>query len=216
MKRSRFFLLLAFSLLGGLLINSGCKPPPRTDPTAQETPDLSPPTPPVGRHALTASPPVTVPDLDRLVGVGFTNEQIVSEIIRRGVLRKPDSAERTHILSLPRGDRLLDTMEAPANLLTADAATRYGQRQAGAPNFEQWQEARAASARAAAYPVAVQTSNVRQQQYAAYQRRRGELATQISTLKQQRLAMQRRGEIVAMITIQIERLERELAAIVPP
>ena len=51
---------------------------------------------------------------------------------------------------------------------------------------------------------------------AEYQRRSHDLIQRISRLKTQRTGMQRRGEMTATITIEIERLEREAAALVPP
>ena len=216
MKGWRLAALLAVSVLGTALLNSGCKPPFAIAVTVEATPEPTAEPATAGRHPLTGSPPVTVPDLDRLIGLGMTNDQVVSEVERRGVLKLPDAGERAHIQRLPRGDRLLDTLESPKNLLTADAVTRFGQRQAGAPNIEQWQAAQSASTRAGTYPASVQVGSVRQQQYLDYQQRRNALASQIYTLKQRRLVMQRRGEGTTMIGIEIDRLERELAALIPP
>ena len=209
--------LLALSALGTALLNTGCdrlSSAVEVSVNAMAEPTAAPLT--VGRHDLTASPPVTVSDLDRLVDLGMTNDQVVSEIERRGVLKLPDPGERAHIQRLPRGDRLLDTMESPKNLLTAEAVTRFGQRQAGAPNIEQWQAARSPAARTGVYPASAQASSVRQQQYSDYQQRKNALSSQIFTLKQRRLAMQRRGRGTTMIGIEIDRLERELTALVPP
>ena len=171
-----------------------------------------------GRHALTESPPVTVADLDRLVSVGFTPDQVVSEIERRGVLHLPEPTEREHIQTLPSGSRLLDAMDSPKNLLEDSAAARYGQRQAGAPNFEQLRSMQASAAQQAVFrnQAGLPATNARQQQSADYQRRLNALSLQIYTLKQKRAAMQRRGEVTAAITIEIDRLEREKAALVPP
>lgn len=215
--------VLTFCLAAGGWLFGGCKPPPAPETADAEategTPgsDAEPAAPIAGQHLLTASPPVTVPDLDRLFDLGFNADEVVAEVERRGVLKRPEPAEREHIQRLPRGDRLLEVMETPRNLLTVDALTRFGQRQAGAPNLEQRQSARNAAARASNYPAAVQTVNVRQQQQVSeYQWRRSALVNRISNLRQQRAAMLRRGEMTGTITIEIERLERELAAIVPP
>ena len=185
---------------------------------AEAAPEPTPDLRPVGQHALTESPPVTVPDLDRLVGVGFTVDEVVAEIERRGVLKLPDPDEREHIQRLPRGDRLLDIMEKPRNLLTTAAISRYGQRQAGAPNLEQWQAARAASAQQVAYqgPGQMAAQSPQQQQCAQYQLRRAALNNQITALTSQRQLMKRRGESTITITMQIEHLERERDALVSP
>lgn len=199
--------LLAFALFGVILLLSGCKP--SSVPEAETEP-------PPGQHRLTASPPVTVPDLDRLVGLGFTSDAIVSEIERRGVLKLPETGERAHIQGLPRGERLLDVMESPKNLLSADAVGRYGHRLAGGPNLEQLQEAQAAAMHLSPYDISAQAGSIRQQQSAEYQRKKNDLAQRLFSLKQRRSTMQRHGEVTAMISVEIDRLEREAAALVPP
>lgn len=94
----------------------------------------------------------------------------------------------------------------------------YGRVQAGAPNPAQWKggwnttnnfDAAAAQAR-------YQSLSARDQQMAEYQRRSHDLIQRINRLKTQRTSMLRRGEMTATITLEIERLEREATALVPP
>lgn len=174
--------------------------------------------PSAGRHALTESPPMTVADLDRLVSVGFTTEQTVSEIERRGVLHLPEPTERDHILALPSGSRLLDAMDSPKNLLDDSGLAIYGKQQAGAPNLEQLKSTRQAMARQAVFQTqaGLLPSSSRQQLMAEFQRRQAALNSQIAALLNKRGAMQRRGEITASITMEIDRLKRERDALVPP
>ncbi len=49
-----------------------------------------------------------------------------------------------------------------------------------------------------------------------FQRRQAALNGQIAALTNKRVAMQRRGEITASITMEIDRLKRERDALVPP
>ncbi len=213
---------LAPLMLVVFLAGSGCRRPSPTgasaEPTPEPTPESTPDSRPVGEHPLTESPPVTVADLDRLLSLGFTVDEVISEIERRGVLKLPDPAEREHIQRLPRGDRLLDTMEKPGNLLTTAAVSRYGHRQAGAPNMEQWHAARAFSARQVALrgPGGEPDLSPQQQQCVEYLRRHAALTDQINALCSQRQTMKRRGQSTVTITMQIERLERERDALVSP
>ncbi len=210
-------LLAALALTATL--TTGCRrsEEPATSEAAQETAAAAPtpepkseskPEPlPAGRHALTASPPATAADLDRLLNVGFTPDEVLAEVERRGVLRRPDAAERAHILTLPRGERLLDAMEAPGNLLSTAALNLYARFPAGVLNPAQYQ---------ASQNFPANNYTTRNQQTAEYQQRSKALAQRIAQLKKRRTAMQQRGEMTATITMEIDRLEREAAALVPP
>ena len=213
-------LLAALALTATL--TTGCRrseEPVAPDAAAEENADANPtpepkseskPEPlPAGRHPLTASPPATAADLDRLLNVGFTPDEVLAEVERRGVLRRPDAAERAHILTLPRGERLLDAMEAPGNLLSAAALNLYARFPAGVLNPAQYQASQN-------FPANNYAHTTRNQQMAEYQQRSNALAQRIAQLKKRRTAMQQRGEMTATITMEIDRLEREAAALVPP
>lgn len=227
MPRARHACWAALALAATLA--GGCRRPPEEPaaeitPTVEETaaaaatPEPKPEPLPAGRHALIASPPVTAADLDRLLNVGFTPDEVLAEVARRGVLRRPDTGERAHILTLPRGERLLDAMEAPGNLLSANALILYGQYPAGLPNPQQYRTNQNTLASNYAYAMQAQgrASSLHDQQAAEYQRRSDDLARRIATLKKRRTTMQQRGEMIATITLEIDRLEREAAALGTP
>ena len=198
---------------------TGCRRPQSDVDTA--TPDLSAtaqeqaPTPQPGRHALTAAAPITITDLGRMLALGFTPEEVLAAIRQRGVLAAPDNAERERIQRMPEGNRLAEAMDAPANLLTPEAADSHARHLAGGFNREQFQaavdHARRTSPTAGA--VSGYTAYGAASVTASNARHRQELTSRINTLKLKRVEMRRRGEAAEILTLEIERLEREKASL---
>lgn len=167
-----------------------------------------------GSHALTASQPATLPDMRRMFSNGFSVEVIVSEVQRRGVLRRPDADESRQIQALPEGQRLLDAMESPRNLLTPAAVAGFARRQGGSGVVPgQAPTVPSGTYNTSSGPSPADTA--RRQGLADLQRRRAELTQKIAAMKQRRRQMQLRGEGVHLIGIEIDRLERELEALPP-
>ena len=206
-----------------LLLAAGCERPredssadpiPASERSAAPTAPESAATPPPGRHALTAVPPIEAADLDRMFVQGFSTEEVLAAIRQRGVLRAPDPLESTHIGVLPGGGRLVEAMTSPDNLLMPVAAETHARYRAAGVDTEQMQNAahlsRAGSApypgyQAAYYPPASQSNSSR----------RRELSQRIARLRQQYTEQTRRGESGAIVGMEIERLQRELDALPP-
>ena len=198
-----------------LLLAAGCERR-HADASADPAPATAAPeaaaTPPPGRHALTAVPPVEAADLDRMFVQGFSTEEVLAAIRQRGVLRAPDSLESTRIGVLPGGARLVEAMTSPDNILMPAAAETHARYRAAGFDPEQMQNAaHLARAGSAPYP-GYQTAYYPPAAPSNYSRRQ-ELRLRIGRLKQQQTEQTRRGESGAIVGMEIERLQRELDAL---
>ena len=201
-----------------LALGAGCERP-REDAAAGPGPEPpgaeSAAPPPPGRPPLPAAPPVEPIDLDRMLAQGFSADEVLAAIRRRGVLRAPDPFESARIARWPDGARLVEAMTAPENVLMPKAAELHGRLLATGVNLEQAQNAanlvRAGRPPSTAYQTAyyqptLQTNN---------RNRRQELSQRLTQLRTQYKEQTRRGETGAIVGMEIERLQRELDALPP-